>query len=563
METLSLCLEEEIDLEQLINSPSDDDDSDRHSEGFNNSGASDESTTSLDTQMTSHCVNGNGKPTTNGKSFIKSLPMAILSRKKYFGSHSDLSHQRAASPVMPIQLSSSIPQVGSKAFKHGKQMNWSVWITDLNHYEDVELPNDATCNLLLQEVLGRLGRSADVTIWSIVVQNSEYLIERIVEDHEVLVDLKESFPVESIIKLCLNRTPTKFDILQNPETSLPPGMLTLPPTHAPPTMESIDSKRIRLQAILTKTAPEFSGWLHVIEPRGRFWKKNFCVLRNSGLYYSTKGDSKEPRHLHFFADVLSSNVWLSMQNKKYSPSHCFCLKGKNSHETTYLSTESLFEKRAWVNAIRLIMNGNRFYESYVNARRRRGNTVLTRFRNSHPQYSSSESNLVAMDFSGNQGRVISDPNEVAMIELEQQSTWRKKLIRSHGPSGTFHQECHGSAPTQGSAWIARTIHQTQGWYFGKISREDAAEVLQRQGMIEGSYLVRESRRIPGGFVISLCHNQKIRNVPISQMDIDGQWCFSIDGETRFLDLIQLIDFHRLNRGSLPCRLQHEALSAFT
>lgn len=42
---------------------------------------SDESTTSLDTQMTARCVDGNGKPATNGKSLMKSLPMAILTRK--------------------------------------------------------------------------------------------------------------------------------------------------------------------------------------------------------------------------------------------------------------------------------------------------------------------------------------------------------------------------------------------------------------------------------------------------------------------------------------------------
>lgn len=38
-----------------------------------------------------------------------------------------------------------------------------------------------------------------------------------------------------------------------------------------------------------------------------------------------------------------------------------------------------------------------------------------------------------MDFSGTQGRVINDPTEVAMVELEQQTSWRRKLIgRSNG-----------------------------------------------------------------------------------------------------------------------------------
>lgn len=31
------------------------------------------------------------------------------------------------------------------------------------------------------------------------------------------------------------------------QTSLPPGMLSVPPAHAPPTMESMEAKRTRLQ----------------------------------------------------------------------------------------------------------------------------------------------------------------------------------------------------------------------------------------------------------------------------------------------------------------------------
>ncbi|XP_039270338.2 growth factor receptor-bound protein 14-like [Styela clava] len=571
--------DDDVDLESLISMRYDDEESDRQSEIFNNSGTSDESTTSLDNGMSNHC-NGHGK-VTNGKSFFKSLPMAILSRKKLFGSHSDLSNQRPSSPVIPVQLSSSIPQSDhNSSFKHRKsplversahnksngvhnQKIWSVWVSDSNMFQDVELPYDATCSLLLHMLLLKLQRQTDLTTWSIVLQDSEFLIERIIEDHEVLVDIKDTWSSESINKLCLNISPTKFEILQNPESCLPPGMLTM---SSQPTliMESTEAKRYKMQYILTKTAPEFCGWLHVRDCGARFWKKTFCVLRNSGLYCSSKGESKEPRHLQCFADVLSSNVWVSAPNKKFdSTSYCFCIKSKGSPDMKWLSADSQLEQRAWINAIRLIMNGNRFHECYVNARRR-GATVFSRLRSSAP-LSSSENNLVAMDFSGNQGRVISDPSELAMMELEQQTSWRRKIIRSHAHVGSCHADMNGSsAPTQQMAWIARSIHQTQPWFYGKISREDAAEVLHRQGLIEGSYLVRDSHRIPGGFVITLCHNQKIKHIAVSQIEVDGQWCFSLDnGETRFADLIQLIDFHRLNRGTLPCQLQHEAISSYS
>lgn len=43
------------------------------------------------------------------------------------------------------------------------------------------------------------------------------ILERIIEDHEVLVNIRDDWASESINRLCLNRSLTKFEILQNPE----------------------------------------------------------------------------------------------------------------------------------------------------------------------------------------------------------------------------------------------------------------------------------------------------------------------------------------------------------
>jgi len=40
-----------------------------------------------------------------------------------------------------------------------------------------------------------------------------------------------------------------------------------------------------------ETMPDVQGYLHMKEGK-RSWKKHFFVLRASGLYYSTKGNSK-------------------------------------------------------------------------------------------------------------------------------------------------------------------------------------------------------------------------------------------------------------------------------
>lgn len=44
---------------------------------------------------------------------------------------------------------------------------------------------------------------------------------------------------------------------------------------------------------------------------------------------------------------------------------------------------------------------------------------------------------------------------------------------------------------------------------------------------------------------------------LPQSEEEGRLYFSMDeGQTRFTDLLQLVEFHQLNRGILPCLLRH-------
>lgn len=45
-----------------------------------------------------------------------------------------------------------------------------------------------------------------------------------------------------------------------------------------------------------------------------------------------------------------------------------------------------------------------------------------------------------------------------------------------------------------------------------------------------------------------------------QCEDDGQTFFTLDdGNTKFSDLIQLVDFYQLNKGVLPCKLKHHCI----
>ena len=43
------------------------------------------------------------------------------------------------------------------------------------------------------------------------------------------------------------------------------------------------------------------------------------------------------------------------------------------------------------------------------------------------------------------------------------------------------------------------------WYHGRVSRVDAEKILESQGSVEGSFLVRDSLTMTGEYVLSLCH----------------------------------------------------------
>jgi len=44
---------------------------------------------------------------------------------------------------------------------------------------------------------------------------------------------------------------------------------------------------------------------------------------------------------------------------------------------------------------------------------------------------------------------------------------------------------------------------------------------------------------------------------VSQLESDGVMYYSLDGgATKFMDLIQLVDFYQLNAGALPTQLNH-------
>uniref|UniRef100_A0A182SMW5 Tyrosine-protein kinase n=1 Tax=Anopheles maculatus TaxID=74869 RepID=A0A182SMW5_9DIPT len=90
------------------------------------------------------------------------------------------------------------------------------------------------------------------------------------------------------------------------------------------------------------------------------------------------------------------------------------------------------------------------------------------------------------------------------------------------------------------------------WFHGKISREDAEEILRREGS-EGVFLVRESSSSDGDYVLSVLFKGEVIHYAIRRHGDDA--FFSIQDHTPIHGLDSLIEHFQKDKGSLVTRLQ--------
>ncbi|XP_030077836.1 growth factor receptor-bound protein 7 isoform X4 [Microcaecilia unicolor] len=381
--------------------------------------------------------------------------------------------------------------------------------------------------------------------WSLVEFHPHLALERCLEEHESVVEVQATWPMGGESKFIFRKNFAKYALFKNSPSLFPEAMVA----SCSEAHKGMSHSELIQNFLNSGSCPEIQGYLHLKEMGKKVWKRLYFLLRRSGLYYSTKGTSKDPQHLQYFIDVTESNVFFVTQGKKLygTPTeYGFCIKPHKTRNGTkglkVFCTEDEQSRLCWISAFRLFKYGIQLYRNYELSRCSKNSWI-----GSPSLRSVSDNTLVAMDFSGCTGRVIDNPNEALSAALEEAQAWRKK---------TSHRNSLPS-PCQ-AAVLSTAIHRTQAWYHGRLSREETHRLIVQQGLVDGVFLVRESQRNPKGFVLSLCHLQKIKHYLIlPQCEEDGRPYFTMDdGQTKFTDLIQLVDFHQINKGILPCKLQH-------
>ncbi|XP_064431542.1 growth factor receptor-bound protein 10 isoform X6 [Mirounga angustirostris] len=423
----------------------------------------------------------------------------------------------------------------------------------------VEIAADMTARDLCQLLVYR-SHCVDDNSWTLVEHHPHLGLERYLEDHELVVQVESTMASES--KFLFRKNYAKYEFFKNPTNFFPEQMVTW-------CQQSNGGHNQLLQNFLNSSScPEIQGFLHVKELGKKSWRKLYVCLRRSGLYCSTKGASKEPRHLQLLGGLEESSVFSLITGRKQygAPTdYGFCIKPNKvrneTKELRLLCAEDEQGRTCWMTACRLLKYGMLLYQNFRIPPPRKA--LLPSF--STPVRSVSENSLVAMDFSGQTGRVIENPAEAQSAALEEGHAWRKRSTRMN---------ILGSQSPLHPSTLSTVIHRTQHWFHGRISREESHRIIKQQGLVDGLFLLRDSQSNPKAFVLTLCHHQKIKNFQILpgvapnsasvlvslQCEDDGQMFFSLDdGNTKFSDLIQLVDFYQLNKGVLPCKLKHHCI----
>ncbi|KAG7277615.1 hypothetical protein CRUP_013933 [Coryphaenoides rupestris] len=122
----------------------------------------------------------------------------------------------------------------------------------------------------------------------------------------------------------------------------------------------IKSSELIQTLLRSGSCPEIQGFLQVKEPSRRAWKRVYFLLRRSGLYSSSKGSSKEPRHLQCVADLGQLSVFQVVNGRRLygAPSdYTFCIKPArepvHARSLKLLCAETEEARTCWTSAFRL------------------------------------------------------------------------------------------------------------------------------------------------------------------------------------------------------------------
>ncbi|NXL22436.1 GRB7 protein, partial [Setophaga kirtlandii] len=177
----------------------------------------------------------------------------------------------------------------------------------------------------LCETLVRRTRALHDHSWALVELHQHLALERCLEDHESVLEVQSSWAPGADSRFVFRKNFAKYELFKSSTLLFPEVMVS----SCLEANKSMAHSELIQNFLNSGSCPEVQGFLHLREAGRKVWKRFHFSLRRSGLYYSTKGTSKDPRHLQYFADLTESNIYYVTQGKKLygTPTEFgFCIK---------------------------------------------------------------------------------------------------------------------------------------------------------------------------------------------------------------------------------------------
>ncbi|XP_072029886.1 uncharacterized protein [Amphiura filiformis] len=210
--------------------------------------------------------------------------------------------------------------------------------------------------------------------YSVVEQIPDLYMERVVEDHEHLVtDVMANWTRDTNNRLLFAERREKYALFKNPQ-----HFLLSSNTSQAATEFAEKSKQALIDEFFSSFnhVPELEGPLFLKTEGKKSWKKYYCLLRASGLYYSPKGKSKLSKDLVCLVQFEHYSVYNGVGwKKKYkSPTdHCFALKHpqiqQKSKYIKYMCAEDYRSCQRWITGIRIAKYGKALLDNYNDTQR--------------------------------------------------------------------------------------------------------------------------------------------------------------------------------------------------
>lgn len=197
------------------------------------------------------------------------------------------------------------------------------------------------------EVLAKKNRVEMPLNWAIVEYIPVLHMERILEDHLLVLDQLNLWTKDSKNRLVFTEKPEKYSIFNNPE--------------------------LRDAAAKDSYSPDVDGFLYFKLDGKKTWKKIFFVLRASGLYYNPKGKGKSASDLICLQPLKGFDFYFGLDWKKYykAPTeYGFAIKMPMIQKEVpkFIRFFCLEDKKTlmdWATAFRLVKHGSQLHGSFV------------------------------------------------------------------------------------------------------------------------------------------------------------------------------------------------------